>query len=136
MKNTIWYLILGSIFVLAYSPSSNAAGPEVIVYPAGDNYRSDHRYQRRDQHAPRWMNNDREFWRWYDRSHHRDDRFMVWSRLFEIYLHERHHDRSYRKYDRHSKKHYRKHRGRDKYNRGGHRRDSRRGHDDRRRYSH
>lgn len=88
------------------------AGPHLVERVDHRDYRG-YRY---DYRAPRWLERDRDFMRWYGHSHYRHRHQVDWYRIFEIYLHEMGH-RKYRKYDRrHHYDYYYRDRGR-----GGHR---------------
>ncbi len=141
MKNITWCLVFGGVLLLAYSPSGNAGGTDINVYPVNEIYQTDYRYQRNDQYAPHWMQRDRSFWRWYGYSvyhHGREYRHLNWARLFDLYLHEQRHEQRHHKYDRHDWNNDRAYRGYERYgydrhNNGHHRGERRRDNDDRRR---
>lgn len=100
MKRLVWSLLIASTLVLtAVSEASAHAGP-YRAYERHVVVRHGHSY-------PRWLSRNSDFHRWYWRSHYRNDFYLSWDRLFEIYRYERRYHRPYRYYDRRAHNRYR-----------------------------
>ena len=104
-------LVTGSLLLLD-SPEAAAHGNGHDKYARSDahysrSYDRDYRQHRghhysakykRPKHMPYRLKHDRQFRRWFKRTHFRADRRLSWNRLFDIYVYEQ-------RYSRHDRRH-------------------------------
>ena len=93
MKRLVWSLLIVSALSLASVPEASAHGSQYGGHGRHYVVRYGHSY-------PYWLHRNYDFHRWYWRSHYRDDFYMSWDRLFDIYRYERKYRRPHRYYDR------------------------------------
>lgn len=93
MKRLVWSLVITSALILAAVPEASAHGSHSRAY--------DRHYIVRDgHHYPYWLRRNTDFHRWYHRSRYRNDFYVSWYRLFDIYQYDRRYYRSHRSDDR------------------------------------
>jgi len=92
MKRLVWLLVLTGALFAGGVPEASAHGSNV-----GSHIAYDRHYVVRHGHSyPRWLRRHDDFHRWYWRSHFRNDYYLSWNRLYDIYRYERKYRRSYR----------------------------------------
>ena len=96
------------------APQAEAHGRAYVPAPYYERYVDidDRRY------FPRWLRKDRDFRRWYKRSHFHHVRYIGWQRLYDLYLIDRYQQRRLNRHYKYSRNKYRDHhRYRDRYDR-------------------
>ncbi len=117
MNKLLVSILLASGFMLLETSEAVAHEQTDTVYRSHTYYRSDayrrddHRHgaysrdgYRRDHHSkqyrrasgmPRWLEHNRSFRHWFEHTRLREDRYLSWHELFDIYVweHSRHHYR-------------------------------------------
>ncbi len=93
-------LIAGGLLLLD-APEAAAHKQVRNVHQPSAHYHADYRRfeHRRPKHMPYWLKRNKQFRRWYRRSHLRQHRYIAWHRLYEIFLWERFYVSNHRRND-------------------------------------
>jgi hypothetical protein len=109
MKRLVWSLLITGALFVSVVPEASAHGSHYRGHVAYDR----HHIVRHGHHYPYWLRRNADFHRWYRHSHYRNDFYLSWNHLFDIYRFERRYHRSYRLYDsrvsEHDRRRHRRH---------------------------
>ena len=93
IKRLVWSVVLTIGLAAALMPRANAHD---TVYPSVARY--DYYGVSSPRHGPpRWLRKDMAFKRWYLSSAYQNARYVSWTRLYDLYLLDRHYQRKMRK---------------------------------------